>query len=214
MFRVLRLLPLIVSLGACAVAPPAPPPPPPAPFAQFVVPAGTEFVSDLFGYSQAVRVGPWVTTSAIPGFDIDKRGFPESYPEQVRAGFANLKLVLEAAGASMDDVVEITTHQLDMEKFNDTIDGRNEAFGERRPTWTPVGAKSLPLPSMQFQVSARAYSPNGKVMTTPGPAGVDPAAVPPPEPPVVVPPPPAQKLEAPPKKKDSTPPRFMNRPGY
>lgn len=203
MIPALRLLPLAVLLSACAVAPPAPPPPPPPAVPQFVVPEGTEFVSDLFGYSQAVRVGPWVTTSAIPGFDIEKRGFPESYPEQVRAGFANLKRVLEAAGSSLDEVVEITTYQLDMEKFNDTIDGKNEAFGERRPTWTSVGAKSLPLPSMQFQVSARAWSPNGKVVSVPGqemleaaPAAASPAAKPEP------------------KKKDNTPPRFMNRPGY
>jgi len=200
MIPALRLLPLVVLLSACAVAPPAPPPPA---VPQFVVPEGTEFVSDLFGYSQAVRVGSWVTTSAIPGFDIEKRGFPEAYPEQVRAGFANLKRVLEAAGSSLDEVVEITTYQLDMEKFNDTIDGKNEAFGERRPTWTSVGAKSLPLPSMQFQVSARAWSPNGKVVSVSGqempeaaPATASPAAKPEP------------------KKKDNTPPRFMNRPGY
>lgn len=204
MIPALRLLPLAVLLSACAVAPPAAPPAPPPPAVpQFVVPEGTEFVSDLFGYSQAVRVGPWVTTSAIPGFDIEKRGFPESYPEQVRAGFANLKRVLEAAGSSLDEVVEITTFQLDMEKFNDTIDGKNEAFGERRPTWTSVGAKSLPLPSMQFQVSARAWSPNGKVVSVPGqemPEAAPAAAAP------------AAKPE--PKKKDNTPPRFMNRPGY
>ncbi|TDU24146.1 enamine deaminase RidA (YjgF/YER057c/UK114 family) [Panacagrimonas perspica] len=217
MTRVLRLLPLAALLSACAMAPPAPPappPPPPAPVPQFVVPEGTEFVSDLFGYSQAVRVGPWVTTSAIPGFDIEKRGFPESYPEQVQAGFANLKRVLEAAGASMDEVVEITTYQLDMEKFNDTIDGKNEAFGERRPTWTSVGAKSLPLPSMQFQVSARAWSPKGKVVVILGEQGTPAAAPVAPAPAAAAPAPAAAVKPEEPKKKDTAPPRFMNRPGY
>lgn len=216
----LRLLPLtpVLLVAACATAPSAPPSPPPAPVAQFIVPEGTEFVSELFGYSQAVRVGPWVTTSAIPGFDIDKRGFPASYPEQVSAGFANLKRVLEASGASMDDVVEITTYQLDTaNQFNDTIDGKNEAFGLHKPTWTPVGVKGLPLPSMLFQVSARAYSPGGKVAPA-GPGGVDPAVVPPPGPADAVPKTPPATVEEPvdpaPKKKDSTPPRFMNRPGY
>ncbi len=217
MFRVLRPMPLTAALlAACAVAPPAPPPPP-AP--QFVVPAGTEFVSDLFGYSQAVRVGPWVTTSAVPGFDIEKRGFPESYPEQVKAAFDNLKMVLAAAGASMDEVVEITTQQLDMDKFNDTIDGKNEAFGERRPTWLPTGVKSLPLPSMQFQVSARAWSPNGKVVAIPGQDAEDAAPEPAPAAPVPAPagiekqPAPAATPE-PSKKKDARTPTFGNRPGY
>ncbi len=216
--HVLRLrslmLPLVVLASACAIqppAPPAPPPPPPPPTPQFVVPAGTEFVSDLFGYSQAVRVGPWVTTSAIPGFDIEKRGFPEDYESQVRAAFANLKLVLEAAGANMNEVVELQTQQLDMEQFNTTIDGKMAAFGEHKPTWTAIGVKSLPLPSMQFQVSARAWSPNGKVIATPGAEGADadaPAAAP------VPPPPPAPAPAPPAKKKPDMPPRFMNRPGY
>ena len=210
--RLLLLLPTAMFVCGCAVQPAAAPPPPPPPAAQFVVPAGTEFVSDLFGYSQAVRVGPWVTTSAIPGFDIEKRGFPEDYESQVRAAFANLKLVLEAAGASMNEVVEVQTQQLDMEQFNTTVDGKMAAFGEHKPTWTAVGVKSLPLPSMLIQVSARAWSPNGRVVTTPGADGVDApvdptaAAVPPPP----APPPAAQ----PAKKKSDLPPRFMNRPGY
>lgn len=186
MILILRLLPVML-LGACALKPPAPPAP------QFIVPPGTEFVSDLFGYSQAVRVGPWVTVSAVPGFDIEKRGFPEVYEDQVAAAFANLKLVLEAAGAHMSDVVEITTYQLDMEKFNATVDGKNEAFGEHRPTWTAVGAAGLPLPSMQFQVSARAFSP-----LAPGPAGSAP--------------PPAKATPA--DTNADAPARFNSRPGY
>lgn len=199
-----RALPLSAALlAACAVAPPAPPSP------QFVVPAGTEFVSDLFGYSQAVRVGPWVTTSAVPGFDIEKRGFPESYPEQVKAAFDNLKMVLAAAGANMDEVVEITTQQLDMDQFNDTIDGKNEAFGEHRPTWLATGVKSLPLPSMQFQVSARAWSPNGKVKPVPGQDAQPDAAAPAPAAPL-----PVLRTPEPTGEKDSPPPTFGNRPGY
>lgn len=193
---------LALSVAGCAMQPPAPPP---SPAPQFVVPAGTEFVSDLFGYSQAVRVGPWVTTSAIPGFDIEKRGFPEDYESQVRAAFANLKLVLEAAGASMNEVVELQTQQLDMDQFNTTVDGKLNAFGEHKPTWTATGVKSLPLPSMQIQVSARAWSPNGKVVAVPGVDGAEAPAAPAPTPP---PPPPEKKPEA------KTPPRFMNRPGY
>lgn len=152
MMRVLRLLPLAL-LSACALTPAAPPPPVPV----FIVPEGTEFVSQMLGYSQAVKLGPWVTVSAQPGFDIQKKGFPESFPDQVAAAFSNLRLVLESAGATMNDVVEITTYQLDMDQFFVVVDGRNEAFGEHRPVWTAVGVKSLPLPSMQFQVSARAY---------------------------------------------------------
>lgn len=143
-------------LGACATTPP-PPPPPPKP--QFFVPAGTEFVSDLFGYSQAVKTGPWVTISAQPGFDIEKRGFPEDFRAQVTAAFKNLELSLKAAGAKLSDVTQLTSYMLDTEKFNDVVDVKGEFFGEHKPTWTVVGVKGLPLPQMQFQVSAVAYVP-------------------------------------------------------
>lgn len=192
MTRVLAVLLLPVGLGACAsLQPPSPPLPPPPPAAQFIVPEGTEFVSGLFGYSQAVRVGPWIRVSAQPGFDIEKRGFPETLPEQAEAAFRNLAFVLEASGASLGDVVEITSYQLDMEQFNAVVDARNEAFGEHRPAWTAVGVSALPLPSMQFQVSATAYVPG--------------VAAP-------VPPPVAAGREAAAKTGTNTP--FVTRPGY
>ncbi|MGQ0699506.1 MAG: RidA family protein [Panacagrimonas sp.] len=192
MIRTLRLLPLAL-LPACATLMPPPPPPPPPPTPEFIVPVGTEFVSGLFSYSQAVRVGPWLTVSAQPGFDIAKRAFPKDFLEQVDAAFANLKMVLEASGASMNQVVEITSYQLDKTDFNLVVDGRNEAFGEHRPAWTALTVVGLPLPDMQFQVSARAYSPL---------AGVTPSA------------PAAAPVAVPPKKAEEPPRRFQHRPGY
>jgi enamine deaminase RidA (YjgF/YER057c/UK114 family) len=203
------LLPLCVVglLVGCAVQPPAAPPPPPPPSPQYVVPKVTEYVSELFGYSQAVRIGPWVTTSTIPGFDIQKRGFPEDFESQVHFAFENLKLVLEAAGASMDEVVELSTQQIDMEQFNATVDGKMAAFGEHKPTWIATGVKSLPLPSMQIQVSARAWSPHGKVVRPETDAVVHPAVP-------AASPLPASMVEPAPKPASKPPQRFMNRPGY
>lgn len=191
MIRVLRFLLPYVLLPACALQPDAPPQP------EFIVPPQADYVSELFGYSQAVRVGPWVTVSAVPGFDIQKFAFPADYPDQVAAAFVNLQMILEAAGARMEDVVEITTYQLDMDKFNDTVDGRNEAFGLHKPTWTAVGAKSLPLPSMQFQVSARAYAPQDFR-----------------KPPGAAPQPAKDPVEAKPTAAKRTPEPFSHRPGY
>lgn len=157
----LLLLPATLLLGGCAtlLTPPEPAPPPPQ--AEFIVPEGSEFVSSLFGYSQAARIGPWIRVSAQPGFDIEKRGFPETLEAQATEAFENLAIVLQAAGARMEDVVEITSYQLDMEQFNAVVDARNEAFGLHRPAWTAVGVSALPLPSMLIQVSATAYVPGG-----------------------------------------------------
>lgn len=176
------LAPAALLLCACASTPrPAPPAP-----VEYIVPPGGEFVSGLFGYSQAVRAGPWLIVSAQPGFDTAKRGFPEAFDDQVAAAFANLATTLQASGATMRDVVEITTYQLDMSTFDAVVDARNQAFGEHRPAWTALGVSGLPLPSMQFQVSARAWVGDAK----------SPAASRAPAAPV------------------RAPQRFMNRPGY
>lgn len=140
----------LLLLSACASAPPQP---------QYIVPAGAELASQMFGYSQAVRAGDWVRVSGQVGIDTKTHGFPKDFGEQVRLAFANLDVVLKASGASLGDVVEITTYQLDMTHFQDVVDARNEIFGDHRPAWTALGVSALALPSVQFEVSAVAYAP-------------------------------------------------------
>lgn len=150
-------LSFIAMLSGCALRPPVPPPPPPP--VQFIIPPGTEAASDLFGYSQAVRIGPWIMVSGQVGFDLEKFGFPDAFEDQVRLAFKNLEAVLKASGAELRHVVDMTTYQLDMAKFNLVVDIRNEVFEEHRPAWTPLGVSALALPSVQFTIRATAYVP-------------------------------------------------------
>jgi enamine deaminase RidA (YjgF/YER057c/UK114 family) len=55
----------------------------------------------------ASRVGPFVATSGIHGVDPATDALPETPEAQVRQAFENLRLVLDAAGASPDDVVQV-----------------------------------------------------------------------------------------------------------
>lgn len=185
----LLLLVSVIAVSACAHLQPASPTAPPPPATEYIVPPGTEMVSEIFGYSQAARTGNWVTVSAQAGYDTERRGFPEAFEAQVQLAFKNLEAVLKHAGAEMGDVVEITTYQLDMSKFPKVVGARMDLFGPHRPAWTAVGVQALPMPSMQFQISARAYGPDRR----------KPAA--------------AQPGDAAPKK-EKPPQRFMNRPGY
>lgn len=143
-------LPPLLALCACAHQPPAP---------EFITPPGAEFVSQMFGYSQAVRVGPWVFVSGQVGFDTKTRGFPPDLKKQVELSFANLEAVLKLAGAKMTDVVEITTYQLDMSRFDDVVSIHNDVFGDHRPAWSAIGVSALALPDIQFEVAALAYAP-------------------------------------------------------
>lgn len=56
----------------------------------------------------AARVGPLLCTSAVSGKDPATGALPADVASQVRHAFANLKAVLDAGGASLQDVVKFS----------------------------------------------------------------------------------------------------------
>ncbi|HEX7381219.1 MAG TPA: Rid family hydrolase [Nevskiaceae bacterium] len=126
---------------------------------QYIVPDDARLSASLYGYSQAVRVGPWITVSGQVGYDPATGAYGKTLEEQASLAFANLARVLRAAGASLSDVTSITTYQTDMRDLNAVVYARNAAFGDHRPTWTMVGVPALALPQLEFEVSATAYAP-------------------------------------------------------
>lgn len=131
------------------------------PHPQYIVPPDARLSASLYGYSQAVRVGPWITVSGQVGYDPKTGTYGETLEEQATLAFANLARVLRAAGASLSDVTSITTYQTDMHDLNAIVYARNAAFGDHRPAWTMVGVQALALPQLKFEVSATAYAPEG-----------------------------------------------------
>jgi len=69
---------------------------------------------DAQGYAHAAaiptasRVGPLLASSVIAGFDVDARTMPEDAEGQARNVFRHAGAILEAGGASWDDVVKMT----------------------------------------------------------------------------------------------------------
>ena len=111
-------------------------------------------------YPHAKRVGPLLFvsgmgprqpgTDAIPGGPIrDAHGNALDYDAaaQTHAVIRNIAAVLEDAGASLANVVDITCFLVDMDRdfaaFNEVY---AEYFGEIRPTRTTVAVRALPTP--------------------------------------------------------------------
>jgi len=111
-------------------------------------------------YPHARRVGDLIfvsgmgprhpQTDAIPGGPIrDSSGSPRDYDvaAQTHATIDNIARVLEASGASLDDVVDCTCFLIDMER---DFSAFNKAYGERfaaiGPTRTTVAIRALPTP--------------------------------------------------------------------
>lgn len=89
-------------------------------------------------------------TDAIPGGpvrDADGRPLPYDIEAQTRAVIDNVRRVLEAAGARLEQVVDVTVFLIDMDR---DFDAFNRVYGELLgpvgPTRTTVEVRALPTP--------------------------------------------------------------------
>jgi 2-iminobutanoate/2-iminopropanoate deaminase len=89
-------------------------------------------------YSQAIVAGGMVFCSGTAGIDPVTGTAPEGIEEQTEQALRNLGAVLEAAGASLDDVVKTTIFYSDVDDF-----GRlNAVYARHMPD--PPPARSAP----------------------------------------------------------------------
>jgi 2-iminobutanoate/2-iminopropanoate deaminase len=69
-------------------------------------------------YSPALAVGEWIFLSGQGGFDPDTgKVVSDDLVEQTEQTFKNIEVILEAAGASLDDVVSCLVHLVDLADF-------------------------------------------------------------------------------------------------
>ena len=98
-------------------------------------------------------IGPRVRGSKeIPGVSLDATGNIVGYniEEQCRAVFENVRLVLEDAGASWKDIVDVTVFLTNMKKdfpiYNKLYAEYFAGDGKPNPTRTTVEVTALPTP--------------------------------------------------------------------
>ena len=96
-------------------------------------------------YSQAVRVGGTIWVSGqIPLDPATKELVQGDMEAQVRRVFENLKAIVVAAGAGLDDVVKVTVFLVDLSHFALVHRVMAEYFREPYPARAAVGVASLP----------------------------------------------------------------------
>jgi 2-iminobutanoate/2-iminopropanoate deaminase len=101
-----------------------------------------EFPPPVGAYSPAVRAGPLIFVSGQVPKDV-RTGLTIGHDirEQTRAVLANTARVLEAAGASLADVVAVTAYLQRMDDWDEFNEEYRAAFTPPYPTRTTVGAE-------------------------------------------------------------------------
>jgi enamine deaminase RidA (YjgF/YER057c/UK114 family) len=121
-----------------------------------VFPAGRQALYDHHRYSAAVRSDGVLFVSGTVGSRED--GSPEpDFEQQVRLAFKNLQAILHAAGATLDDIVDVTSFHTDPERqFETVLAVKDEVFPDAPyPTWTAIGVNWLAGFDFEIKVIAR-----------------------------------------------------------
>lgn len=125
---------------------------------EVVIPPGQERVYASWHFAPAVRVGDTIHVSGIIGMGPDGK-VPEDPAEEFANAFAQLATTLEAAGATLADVVELTTFHVDMaDTLGAFVAAKDAAITEPWPAWTAIGCTGLAVPGGRAEVKATAVA--------------------------------------------------------
>jgi len=105
---------------------------------------------------------------SIVGAERDAAGEPVfDIRAQTRAVLQNIGDILASAGASLADVVEVSTYLVNMADFDAYNEVYSEFFGYQGPARTTVAVAQLPHPLLLIEIRAIAYHPRGAAHEAP-----------------------------------------------
>lgn len=108
------------------------------------------------------------TSSRLPdntfaGVEVDEMGTTKlDIKAQTQAVIENIADILQSVGATLKDVVEISTFLVNMNDFGGYNAVYSEYFDESGPTRTTVAVHQLPHPHLLIEIKVVAYKPTAK----------------------------------------------------
>lgn len=109
-----------------------------------------------YGYSRAVRMGNIIKVAGTCAVEDGKPYAPGDAAEQTRKIFATIAGALEAAGASLGDIVINRIFLTNIEDGPAVGAVHGEIFGEVKPACTMVGTSALVLPEFLVEIECEA----------------------------------------------------------
>jgi enamine deaminase RidA (YjgF/YER057c/UK114 family) len=119
-----------------------------------VIPAEMKAMYDNFHFAPAVKDGDRLFCSGVIGMGPD--GKPASDPEtQFKQAFESLKSVLTEGGASLSDVVDLTTFHVGLQaNMRAFMKVKDQFMSAPYAAWTAIGITELALPGGLVEIKA------------------------------------------------------------
>jgi len=115
---------------------------------------GSTDVFKTFNYAPAVAAGGLLFIAGQVGIRADGT-VPACVEEQIDLAFQRLGAILQAAGLGFEDLVELVSHHVDVDKqlaaFREIKD---RYIREDAPAWTILGVAALARPSLFVEIRA------------------------------------------------------------
>jgi 2-iminobutanoate/2-iminopropanoate deaminase len=108
----------------------------------------------LSHYTDAVIWGNMLFVSGVAPLDRAGKLVGDDAPAQTRQIFENMKLILDAAGASFRDVLRVTVYLTDVDDRKAINPLRQQYFGDARPASTLIEVSALAIPGMKVEIEA------------------------------------------------------------
>lgn len=118
-----------------------------------IVPEAMKMIPEKSNYSPGVRVGDILYIAGQVGRDEQWQPVA-GVEEQIAKAWENVALVLEEAGGSLADIVDLLTFHTDMGHMAIFHEVKNRYLKGNRPAWTAVGTSQLYDPQIIVEIKA------------------------------------------------------------
>ena len=115
---------------------------------------------EKYGFSHAVVSGNQVFIAGQCGHG-EGGAIPDDFREQCRLTLDAIRLALEAAGGTLDDIVTMTVFVTDLTQYPVFGEVRREFFPENFPASAAVGVAGLVPPGAMIEIQATAVLSEG-----------------------------------------------------
>ena len=121
---------------------------------QIIRPEGLSDPGPTRAYSHGVRVGNLLFLAGQMGHDAEPRPAVGRFELQTRRVFERMRVILEAAGGSLDDLVTMTVFVTDIRHGDEFVRLRGEILQRDFPASALIGVSHLANPDALLEIQA------------------------------------------------------------